>query len=223
MDLRNLSVSSMFPTSTLFYDIHKIKQLRVGSIEPEPRRLVWIKEKPQLIDLLDNHLRKTFTMPSEGKMVFTLYEPPEKGDHNVVIKKPKPKQKLFNRIIVSTISESPELCLMNKKKETMKMKSGEAYAIPYPVNGMAEIEFDNKRTLIIPARKGFRQQRTTKRVENRYIMVFDYIYTDEIKQAVSELTGKDEEIRGYDRPGTPIKEPQTQESIEDVPVPDNAE
>ena len=211
----------MFPTSTLFYDINKIKELHEGSIEPEPRRLVWIKEKPQLINLLDKHIRKTFTIPGEGRMVFTLYQPPEKGDSNIIIS--KPKQKLFNRVIVSTIAESPELYLMNRKRETMKMKSGEAYAIPYPVNGMTNIEFDNKRTLIIPARKGFRQQRMTKRVENRYIMVFDYIYTDEIKQAVSELTGKDEEVRGYDRPATPTEKYETQESIEDVPVSDNAE
>lgn len=195
MDFRNLSVSSMLPTSTLFYDIEKIKKLREGSFEAEPRRLVWMNDKPQMIDLLDKHIRKTFTIPSDGRMIFTLYEPPEKGDNNIVIK--KPKHRLFNRVIMSTISESPELCLMNKKNETMKMKSGEAYSIPYPVNSMIEIEFDNKRTLIIPARKGFRQQRLTKRVENRYVLVFDYVYTDEIKQAVSELTGKEEEISDY--------------------------
>ena len=221
MDLRNLSISSMLPTSTVFYDISKIKQLREGSFEPEPRRLVWIKEKPQLVNLLDKHLRKTFTIPDGGMMVFTLYQPPEKGDENVLIK--KPKQKLFSRVILSTIAESPELRLMGKKRETMKMKSGEAYSIPYPVNNMTEIEFDNKRTVIIPPRKGFRQQKMTKRIENRYIMVFDYIYTDEIKQAVSELTGKDEEIRGYGNSDTATEEQGTETSTEAVSLPDNAE
>ena len=57
----------------------------------------------------------------------------------------------------------------------MKMKTNEAYNIPYPVNSMMTIEFDNSKTLIVPARKGFRQQRMTKRVENRYVMMFDYV------------------------------------------------
>ena len=219
MDFRNLSISNMFPSSTLFYDNDQVKKLRKGSFEPEPRRLVWMDTKPQMIELLDKHLRKTFDIPDGGKMVFSLYEPPEKGDSDIVIK--KPKHKMFNRIIVSTIAESPELCFMDKKRETMKLKSGEAYSIPFPVNSMTEMTFDNKRTLIIPARKGFRQQKMTKKVENRYIMLFDYIYTDEVKQALSELTGKDEEIRGYDRQDTTSGEQGTQKSIQEDVVHDN--
>jgi hypothetical protein len=195
MDLRNLSVTSLFPSNALYYDVDTIKGLREGSFEAEPRRLVWIKEKPASVTAMDTHIRKTFEIPSGGMMVFTLYQPPEKGDSNVVLK--KPKQRLFSRVLVTTIAESPQVSIMNRKNETMKMKSAEAYSVPHPVNNMVEFEFDNKRTLIVPARKGFRQQRMTKKVENRYILVFDYIYTDDIKQAVSELSGKDEKVEGY--------------------------
>ena len=194
MDLRNLSVTSLFPSSSLYYDIDKIKALREGSFEPEPRRLVWMKEKPASVVAMDTHIRKSFEIPAGGMMVFTLYQPPEKGDANVVLK--KPKQRLFSRVLFTTIAESPQVSIMNRKNETMRMKSGEAYSIPHPVNNMVEFEFDNKRTLIIPARKGFRQQRMTKKVENRYILVFDYIYTDDIQQAVNELSGKDEKVEG---------------------------
>jgi hypothetical protein len=192
MDLRNLSVTSLFPSNSLYYDIDKIKALREGSFEPEPRRLVWIKEKPVSVVAMDTHIRKSFEIPAGGMMVFTLYQPPEKGGANVVLK--KPKQRLFSRVLFTTIAESPQVSIMSRKNETMRMKSGEAYSVPHPVNNMVEFEFDNKRTLIIPARKGFRQQRMTKKVENRYILVFDYIYTDDIQQAVNELSGKDEKV-----------------------------
>jgi len=179
----------------MYYDVDNIKELKEGSFEAEPRKLVWIKEKPSSIVAMDTHLRKTFEIPDDGMMVFTLYQPPEKGDTNVVIK--KPKQRLFSRVLFTTITESPQVSIMNRKNETMKMKSGEAYSVPHPVNNMVEFEFDNKRTLIIPARKGFRQQRMTKKVENRYILMFDYIYADDIKKAVSDISGKDENVEGY--------------------------
>lgn len=198
MDLRNINVSSMFPSISLFFDINKFKDTD-GSINPEPSRYVWLKDKTKSIDVLDKFIRAKFNIPVECKMVFSLYTPPENKQKKLVIK--KSTNKLISRVLISTISESPELDF-GKKTETMKMRTNDAYNIPYPVNSMMTIEFDNSKTLIIPARKGFRQQRMTKRVENRYVMMFDYVYTDDIKEAIKDLTGKDEELRGYDRPDT---------------------
>ena len=196
MDLRNMSVSSMFPSVSLFFDINKIMEDRTGSIEPEPQRLVWLKDKSQHIDVLDKFIRSKFDIPLSSKMVFSLYLPPTGKDKSLFIK--KSQHKLISRVFISTIAESPEI-VIGRKTEKMKMKTNEAYNIPYPVNSMMTIDFDNSRTLIIPARKGFRQQKMTKKIENRYIMMLDYVYTDDIKEAISELTGKDEELRGYDR------------------------
>jgi len=196
MDLRNMSVSSMFPSVSLFFDINKIMEDRTGSIQPEPQRLVWLKDKSQHIDILDKFIRSKFEIPLSSKMVFSLYLPPTGKDKSLFIK--KSQHKLISRVFISTIAESPEI-VIGRKTEKMKMKTNEAYNIPYPVNSMMTIDFDNSRTLIIPARKGFRQQKMTKKIENRYIMMLDYVYTDDIKEAISELTGKDEELRGYDR------------------------
>ena len=98
---------------------------------------------------------------------------------------------------MSTIGESPTIELMGKKSEKMKMVNGEAYSISFPVNGMTEVTFDNKRSFVVPPRKGFRQQRMTKKIENRYILMFDYTYTDEITEAVKEVTGKEENLNDY--------------------------
>ena len=196
MDLRNMSISSMLPSLSLFFDINKIKSDTTGSINPEQDRLVWLKDKPQHINVLDTFLRSKFNIPVQSKMVFSLYLPPTGKEKTIFIK--KSSHKLISRVLISTIGESPEINV-GRKTEKMKMKANEAYNIPYPVNGMMTIEFDNSRTLIIPARKGFRQQKMTKKIENRYIIMLDYVYTDDIKEAISELTGKDEEIRGYDK------------------------
>ena len=48
-------------------------------------------------------------------------------------------------------------------------------------------------------------------------MMLDYVYTDDIKEAISELTGKDEELRGYDKPDTGDKK----QGVE-IPVPPDA-
>ena len=208
MDLRNMKISSLIPSTSLFFDIDKIKKIREDSIEPEPGRLVWMKNKPQEIAILDRFIRRKFEIPIKCKMVFSLYLPPTSKGGNLVIE--KSKHKLISRVVVSTIAESPEITVMGKK-ETMKLKRDEAYIIGDPVATMLTMNFDNSRTLIIPARKGFRQQRLTKRVENRYIMLFDYVYTDEIKEAVSELTEKDESIRGDDRPNSTDEEQRSEE------------
>lgn len=185
----------MLPSLSLYFDIDKIKGDISNSIKPEPGRLVWLKSKNSHIDALDKYIREKFQIPTESRMVFSLYLPPSGKDKTLFIK--KSQHKLVSRVLVSTIAESPEI-VIGRKTEKMKMKQNEAYNIPYPASAMMTIEFDNSRTLVIPARKGFRQMKMTKKVENRYIMMMDYVYVDPIKEAINELTNKDEELRGYD-------------------------
>ena len=53
-------------------------------------------------------------------------------------------------------------------------------------------------------------------------MLFDYVYKDEIKEAVSELTGKYEPIRGYDKSNSTNEEQRTQEQVTKDTVSDDA-
>lgn len=213
MDFRNMSVTGMLPSISLFFDIEKFKDTS-GSINPDADRYVWIaQDKPSHIVSLDKFLRAKFTIPEKSKMVFTLYTPPSTKDKHVYIK--KSPHKLVSRVLISTIGESPEMEFMGRKTETLRMKANEAYNIPFPINGMTNITFDNSRSQIIPPRKGFRQQKLTKRVEKRYIMMFDYIFTDDITEAINELTGKENEpIRGYDRTSSECEEPREEETLQ---------
>ena len=101
MDLRNMSVSSMFPSVSLFFDINKIMEDRTGSIQPEPQRLVWLKDKPRHIDVLDKFIRSKFEIPLSSKMVFSLYLPPTGKDKSLFIK--KSQHKLISRVFISTL------------------------------------------------------------------------------------------------------------------------
>jgi hypothetical protein len=185
MDFRNTMISDMFPTTSVYYDLDSVKKLDESkAIESPVGCLTWISEKPPVIMAMDKTLRRSFKVPDNSKMVFRLYKPPEFGFKEPMIT--KPGKKMSQRVLISTIAESPSIVFGNKT-QLFKMKQGEAYSIPYPVNNMVNIQFDDKKTLIIPARKGFRQQKRTKRVEKRYIMIFDYVYTDEIHEAVDEL------------------------------------
>jgi hypothetical protein len=187
MDFRNTMISDSFPCSSIYYNLDDLKTLNEdNAIESPVGCVTWIGDKPEVIDNLDNTIRTKFNVPENFKMVFRLYKPPQFGLSKPIIS--KPSKRMEQRIIVSTIHESPSISFgITGKSQLFKMKAGEAYSIPYPINNMISIEFDDKRTLIIPARKGHRQQKRTKRIEKRYVMIFDYVYTDDIQDAVEEL------------------------------------
>ena len=186
MDFRNTMISDLFPCSSVYYDFDALQKLEAtNAIESPEGCFSWLDDKPPLVASIDSSIRKTFSVPIESKMVFRLIKPPEFTKKEPVI--PKPSRKVTQRVIISTIAESPVLDIGGGRTQIFKMKGGDAYSIPYPVNKMVSIQFDNKRTMVIPARKGFRQQKRTKRVEKRYIMLFDYIEVDDITDAVKEL------------------------------------
>lgn len=184
MNFRNMMISDLFPSSAVYCDFEAIKKLE-GGLESPPGCLTWLSEAPGVVNGMDKSIRKAFDIQEDFKMVFRLYKPPGPDSTEPVLT--KPPRRMAQRVVISTIAESPCVNLGKGNRQGFKMKAGEAYAIPHPINSMITLEFDNNRTLIIPARKGFRQQRRTKRVEKRYIMVFDYIYTDDIHKAVGEL------------------------------------
>ena len=68
MDLRNISISSLLPSISLFFDINKIKSETEGSIKPEKDRLVWLKDKTQTINNMDAYIRSKFNITQQSKI-----------------------------------------------------------------------------------------------------------------------------------------------------------
>lgn len=151
-----------------------------SSIEANGRR-AWLKEnKPQVVNEIDNQLRKYFDIDAKNKLVFSLYKPPE--EVNGKFKEPELKVKdqnenILTRIIISTINEQVGLSFSGSQEENMLLKSWEAYQTPPLFGGLLEYTFPNKKNIVIEARKGFRTVKRSKKINERYILVFDYMIT----------------------------------------------
>ena len=78
-------------------------------------------------------------------------------------------------MVISTIHETVDVTFGTAFPETLEMKKWVAYKTPDMVGGILQYKFKNDKRLIIPPKKGFRQVRKTKKLDERYIIVFDYL------------------------------------------------
>lgn len=184
-----MDISKMIQSLYIYCDRQHLEKVK-GGVEVSKGKHVWFKDKELPHTLLD--MSKTFrdkmSIPNECKLVVTVFTP--SADE---IKIDKSTRVLQNRIILSTIGENPELQIMDKSKP-FYMKMNQAYNFLYPLSGMADLSFDNKNHYKLPPRKGFRTNRVIKKIENRYILLFDYVkttketdYTEENAAAIEEM------------------------------------
>ena len=198
MSLKNIKIGDHLESISLFLDIDEFMKDKENSIYvANNNKLSWIKEeKSTYIDNMDSLFRKKLKIPDNYPLYVNVFYPPESHkDKPVEIK--NTHLNISHRILISTIPESPCLTVKNKK-ETIRFKNNEAYIFPFPISKMINLEFDNKRTLIIPAKKGFRQLKMTKKIEKRYIIQFDYLIKTEVEDALKELKEVNGEISQND-------------------------
>lgn len=160
-------------------------------------RRAWLKGKfPTVVDEIDQQLREYFNISKDNKMIFSLYYPPSKINGKfetpaTVIK--DQKENVFSRIVICTVSEQVEMILGKSRSEKMIMKPWEAYQSPPLIGSILDYSFENKNHMQLEARKGFRSVRKTKKIEDRHILVFDYLISQGDMEKLSEmLTGKKE-------------------------------
>jgi len=167
--MNNIDINSVIPSSSVFFDFDKLD--KDGGIETKDK-LVWLEDdKPRDIEVLDKFLRSKFKLSFEQKFVYSLFLPPTGKDKTLNL--PKPNEKFTHRVVISSITESPSLCI-GPRSHKIQFKSNEAYLLTKPFSTMIELSFDNSPRLVIPARKGFREKRITKKVDKRHIIVLDY-------------------------------------------------
>jgi len=192
-----ISVKEKFKTFSLSFETKEflddiddnVHNTPDSSLETDERR-AWLKEdKPALVKVIDRQLRRNFDIPEKNKMVFSLYSPPkEEGGKfikpSLVIK--DQNENILTRIIISTVMEQVELTIGNSEEEKMMMKPWEAYQTPPLFGGVLGYTFHNQKNIVMEARKGFRQVRRSKKVNERYLLVFDYIITKDDLDKLSE-------------------------------------
>ena len=196
MKRRGISVRNKMDTFNLSFDLKELQESIDKNIINNPESSVfshgkraWFKDiKPEVIDQIDSQLRKRYVIGEDSKMIVCVHYPPEKDckEKKLIIK--ENKENVLHRFIISSIQETCDITFGAASSETFEMRPWVSYKIPEMIGGMLSYEFKNDKNLVIPAKKGFRQVRKTKALENRYIIVLDYLISkNQYQELVSML------------------------------------
>jgi len=161
-----------------------------SSVMGKERRAWFNGSCPGVVDEIDKQLRSYFDIKEESKLIFSLYYPPKSIDGKFIDKETKianKKDNIFNRIFVCTVPEQVEITMGKSIGEKMLLKSWEAYQSPPLVGGMLDYIFENKKHMHLEARKGFRSTRRSKKIDDRYIMVFDYLVSNNDMEKLGQI------------------------------------
>lgn len=164
-----------------------------ASVYSNGKRAWFQDHKPDVIKQIDSQLRKRFDI-GDNKVSVCLYYPPER-DSNKNFKEKKliikdGNQNVFARVIVSTISETTNISYGKMSGESIELRPWVAYKSPPMIGGMLTYTFDNSSSVVIPAKKGFRQVRKSKKIDSRHVLVFDYmVSTNDMNQIAQALSG----------------------------------
>lgn len=191
--------SMMFNTKELLEGIETDIVENPGSSVFSNGKRGWFGEKkPNILKQIDAQLRKRYNI-GDNKLICCIYYPPEKTQNNKYVEKhlilKDNKNSVFNRFIISTVHELCSANFNNSEPDVFEMKSWVSYKTPDMIGGMLNYKFKNDKNLVVPAKKGHRQTRKVKNLDNRYILVFDYLVS---KQQYEELNSLLENTKNTD-------------------------
>lgn len=204
MKRRGISIRDKMDTLNLSFDLKELKESISNNIINNPESSVfsngkraWFGDiKPNVISQIDRQLRKRYNI-EDNKVVSCLYYPPEKDDNGKVLQKSliikENKDNVLHRFIISSIHEVCNVSFGGTQPETFDMKPWVSYKVPEMIGGMLSYEFKNDKNLVIPAKKGFRQVRKIKALDNRHVLVMDYLVSKKEYEELSKLLKKEDE------------------------------
>ena len=201
MKRRGISVRDKMDTFNLSFDLKEFAESISDNIINNPESNVyshgkraWFGDiKPSVINQIDRQLRKRYNI-TDNKLVTCVHYPPDKDDNGkykekkLIIK--ENKENVLHRFIISTIHEVCDVTFGMTHPETFDMKPWVSYKVPEMIGGMLVYEFKNDKNLVIPAKKGFRQVRKLKALDNRHIIVMDYMVSKKEFEELSRLLEK---------------------------------
>jgi hypothetical protein len=154
-------------------------------------RRAWFKPPlPTIVDEIDQQLREFFNIEEDNKLIFSIYYPPEKVNGKFPEAQTtiaNQKENIFTRIIICTVPEQVEITYGRALPVKMTMSSWEAYQTPDVVGPLLNYTFENKNHMQLEPRKGFRTVRRTKKIEDRHILIFDYVISNKNMEELSNL------------------------------------
>ena len=204
MKRRGISVRDKMDTFNLSFDLKELVKRISDNIVENPESNVyshgkraWFGDtKPCIINQIDRQLRKRYNI-DDNKLITCVYYPPEKDENgkmkekNLTIK--ENNENVLHRFIISTIHEVCDVTFGMTHPETFDMRPWVSYKVPEMIGGMLCYDFKNDKNLVIPAKKGFRQVRKMKALDNRHIIVMDYMVSKKQFEELTQMLEKSQE------------------------------
>lgn len=164
--------------------LHNLEDNNSGIFSHEKR--AWFKNnnKPKMIKNIDEQLKIAFNINKKAESVICIYYPSTKKK-NLVIK--DQNKNILNRVVISSINELANLSFATSS-EQIEFKNWTAYLLPDLISSFLSLEFDNNKITKTLERKGYRSKKMKKDIDNRYIIVIDYILqSNEMEKLSSNL------------------------------------
>jgi hypothetical protein len=212
MKRRGLSVRDKMDTLNLSFELKEFTESLHQNITNHPESTVyshgkraWFGEvRPEVINQIDRQLRKRYGI-DDNRMIACVYYPPEKSDTGKYEEKSlrikENKENVLHRFMISTIHEVCDVSFGSAQSETFDMRPWVSYKVPDMIGGMLSYEFNNDKNLVIPAKKGFRQVRKVKSIDNRHIIVLDYLISERQYEELSQMLNPNKEEQEIDTEG----------------------
>jgi len=184
------SYALSFETKELLDSVDDNVLNETSSVLGKERR-AWFKDPlPSVVNDIDNQLREYFQINKDNRLIFSIYHPPKKIDgkyenKNTILT--NSKENILNRVIICTVAEQVEITMGKSSGEKILMKPWEAYQGPPFVGSIMDYIFENKNHMHLEAKKGFRSTRRSKKIEDRHILVFDYLVSNNDMEKLGNL------------------------------------
>ena len=193
--VRGISLKDKLETFHLSFTLDEFKKGLEGGHQGihSNNKTLWIKPegRPAVVDQIDSQIRKYFSLEEDNKSTICVYHPPLKGEDDKFLEKTlkirENNPKVISRVIVSTVHDVCDVSFGASHPDTIEFRSWVATKIPDMIGGMLSYSFKNEKNVTIPPKKGFRQVRKSKKIEDRYIIVIDYLVSDRELQELNNL------------------------------------
>lgn len=158
-----------YTTDELRGELDSLTEDTQGIFSNNKRMWLHNNDKPKVISQIVEQVTKYFKISETHPRVCVHYP----GDVHIK----EQSINIMNRVIISSIDETPEITISGAS-DKINMSNWTAYMTPPMSSSIMSIEFDNSKVMTTVARKGHRAQRKVRHIENRFIIVIDYILSD---------------------------------------------
>ena len=164
-----------FNTEELKTELDNLNESNSGIFSNNKRAWFQNSERPKIIDLINKQIMKYFNITTSSTSIVCVHYPPT-SEKMTLIKEQNPN--IINRVVISSINETPTVSFGNSS-EIIELNNWTGYLMPMLTSSMLNLEFNNDKIMKTQPKKGHRARKKIKKIEDRYIIIIDYILNSE--------------------------------------------